>query len=156
MFDGIAAELAPSPGREQRHGWVTSVFGDPGAQYGNSGHGERGDPIFAPLAVTTDIRAGAEMYVAASQPDQFRDPKSSLDREQQQGTITTPGPGVVVGAASSASISLSVRYVISARSKRFLWVLQRGVNEIGSEWLPGGRCAFARCYGVRVRHSPEN
>ena len=64
------------------------------------------------------MRAGAEVDVAAGQAGQLGDAQPGLDGEQQQRVVAAAGPGAAVGAASSASISGSVRNVTSARSKR--------------------------------------
>jgi hypothetical protein len=58
------------------------VFGEPFADDGDGGLGQRGDPVFAAFAVAGDVGAGAEVQVGAGQGGEFRGAQPGLDGEQ--------------------------------------------------------------------------
>ena len=58
-FQGVAAERGAAAGDEQRAGWQPAAFGEPAAQDGDGGGGERGDALLAALALGDDVRARA-------------------------------------------------------------------------------------------------
>ncbi len=74
LLDGVAAELSAGAVREQRLAGVAVAFGEPGPQDCDGDLGQRGDPLFASLAVAGDVRACAEVDVAAGQAGQLGDP----------------------------------------------------------------------------------
>ena len=74
VLDRVAAERPAPTGREQRVGGLPALLVEPGAQDRDGGRGERGDPVFAALAVAGDVRAGAEVHVGAGELGQLGDP----------------------------------------------------------------------------------
>jgi hypothetical protein len=59
--------------------------------------GERSNAVLAPLAVAADVRAGAEVHVAAVKAGELGGAQPGLDGEQQQGVVSPAGPGRTVG-----------------------------------------------------------
>ncbi len=77
--------------------WRACAFGKPPAQGGGGAGGQRGDPVFAALAVAGGVGAGAEVDVAAGQGGEFGGPQPGLDGEGDPGVVTPPGAGGPVG-----------------------------------------------------------
>jgi len=95
-LDRVPAEPGAAPRWEQRGARVRAEFGDPGAQHGDGGLGERGDPVLAAFAVAGDVRPGAEVHVVWCEGEQFGDPQPGLGGKQQQGVVAPPRPGARV------------------------------------------------------------
>jgi hypothetical protein len=55
------------------------AFGEPAAEDVDGVAGQRGDAVFAALAVAGDVRADAKVEVAAAQPDELRDAQAGLN-----------------------------------------------------------------------------
>ena len=107
-FDGVVAEAAPGPGREQR------VVG--GARFVRSARpagwrwsGERDAALLAALAQAADVRAGAELDVAVAQAGQLGDPQPGLDGRRSRAWSRRPVQVAWSGAASRASASARSR-----------------------------------------------
>jgi len=93
-----ASRLSLPPLRFGNSGWPgsTGALGEPCAQDRYGDRGERGDPLFASLAVAGDVRPAAEVNVAAGQPGQLGDPQAGLRGEGEHGVVAPPGPGGLV------------------------------------------------------------
>jgi len=83
VLDGIAAEPAFLPGREQRRILRSREFGEPTRQHRDGGRGKRGDPVLSSLAVTGDMGSCAKVQVAAGQAGEFGHSESGLDSEEK-------------------------------------------------------------------------
>ncbi len=55
--------------------------------------GQRRDPVFAPFAVASHVRAGARVHISAGESADFGDPKPGLNGDQQQRVAASAGPG---------------------------------------------------------------
>jgi hypothetical protein len=81
VFDRVAAELAAGTCREQRLVGVAGALGQPGAQDRDGLLGERRDALSAALAQAADVRADAEVNVAAGEADQLGRAQAGLGGE---------------------------------------------------------------------------
>ena len=66
VFERVAAERPAGAGREQRVVRVPSAFASQASQDRDGLLGQRRDPLFAALSQAADVRAGAEVDVAAA------------------------------------------------------------------------------------------
>lgn len=95
-LNGVGAEPAPGAGREQRISSEPGAFACPGAQHGDGVGGKGHDSLLAALAGAGQVRARAEGDIAAVEAGELGEPQSGLNREAQQGAVTSsfrPGPG---------------------------------------------------------------
>ena len=72
-------------------------FGEPGRSDCSTVARSAGRLVLAAFAVAADVRAGAEVDVAAGEAGQLGDPQPGLDGEQQQAWSRRPAHGVAVG-----------------------------------------------------------
>jgi hypothetical protein len=71
VFDGVAAELGPGPGSEQRI-MGAELFGKPAAQHRDGQRGQWSGALFAAPAQAAHVRAGAKRRYQASYFDCVR------------------------------------------------------------------------------------
>jgi Glycosyltransferase family 20 len=95
VLDTVNERRLAAPQHGQRGAGLGCVLGEPGPQRGDCARGERGDAVLAAFAVAGDIRACAEMDIAAGQAGELGGPQPGLDRQQD--------PGVVAAAAYLAA-----------------------------------------------------
>ena len=91
-FDRIRAEATASASREQ---WFISkprpLFQPDGEdRLGRSG--QWNGPVFAPFALTANVRPRAEADVAAIEPRELRDTESGLDASEQECPVASTFP----------------------------------------------------------------
>jgi len=90
----MASRLRCPPVRFGNSGWPGSRCRSASqAQDGDGVLRERGDPLFAALAVAGDVRSCAEVNVAAGQAGQLGDPEPGLGGEGEHCVVAPPGPG---------------------------------------------------------------
>ena len=97
VLERVAAECSAGAGREQRVVGVPGALCEPGAQDRDGLLGQRRDPLLAALAQAVDVRAGAEVDVAALQCGQLGCAQPGLGGEQQHRVVAPAGPGGAVG-----------------------------------------------------------
>jgi hypothetical protein len=76
--DGVIAEASSGAGGEQWLVRVAASFLDPGAQHGGSRGGQGDTALFAAFAGAAHVGPGAELQVAAVEPDEFGQAKACL------------------------------------------------------------------------------
>ena len=85
---------------------LPGAFGQPDAQHGLGGRGQRDGPVFAAFAEAADVRAGAEADVAAVQPVSSETRRPVWAATSSSARSRRPSHRARSGAASSASISV--------------------------------------------------
>jgi hypothetical protein len=96
-FDRVARQRGAAAGAEQRLLAVSGPLVQPGFEDLEGVAGERGDALLASFAVAGDVCAGAQVKVCAAKPDEFGDAQTGLDRDRDQGVVSSSGPGGGVG-----------------------------------------------------------
>ena len=76
---------------------VPSTLGEPSSQDCDGLFGQRRDPLLSALPQAADVRAGAEVNVAAFEGSELGCAQPGLDGEQEHRVIAPTGPGVAIG-----------------------------------------------------------
>ena len=86
------AESFALAGREQGIGRASGAFGQPDLDGGDGDRDQRRNPVLASLADAVDVGAGAELDVAAIEPDQLGGSQPGLGGEHDQRVVAAAGP----------------------------------------------------------------
>jgi len=95
--DGVAAEVAAGPAREERVAGGGVPVGDPRAEQPRGRLRQRGDPLLAALSCAAQVRACVEVGVRAGQRGQLGDAQPGLDGGQEEQVITAAEGRALVG-----------------------------------------------------------
>ena len=109
--DGVGADRRGAAlGGEDRAVLVTSgALCDPSAQRGGGGGIQRGDSVFATLAVDPQVRRFGQVKISMGQSDELADAEASADQRQQDDVVTAAVRVDWSGPSRRASTSGSVR-----------------------------------------------
>ena len=96
-LERVAAERPAGAGRERGVVGVSSTLGEPSPQDCDGLFGQRRDPLLSALPQAADVRAGAEVNVAAFEGGELGCAQPGLDGEQEHRVIAPTSPGVAIG-----------------------------------------------------------
>ena len=116
LLDRVAAEPSAGSGDEQRIGWSSGSFGQPGGEDGPGWDGERNGAFLPAFALATHVRAGPELDVSRVERDQLRHAQTGLNREDQHRPVATALPAGLVGRVDQ-------RLALAGREERDLPLL---------------------------------
>jgi len=97
-FYSVRAEVVSAASREERIAWLAAVFAQPLLQDDDRLVVQWSAAVLAPLAQAADVSATTEVNVQDLESREFRQAKTGLDDDQQQGIVTPTVPGRPVGS----------------------------------------------------------
>jgi hypothetical protein len=161
----FATQRLAGAGRKQRLGGLAAAFVKPRAQQRDGAFGQWGDPLLAALAGGGDVRAGAQVDVAAAKAGQLRGPQPGLGEQRDDRVVTAAGPARAVGGVDER-VKLALGEIGDQRAfvafgsdlqdpfdrRGVLWVAQQAVAVEGADRREAGvaRPGAAPAVGLEV------